>query len=114
MRHIHRLAVSLGVAVVSEALWNYLIFRTPVLGRSYFAVVDALLRPWMSPEWKTAVGHVIFASLPPLILMFVVYYACGKYVQEAEALPEETLCRGCGYILRGLSEPRCPECGERI
>lgn len=26
----------------------------------------------------------------------------------------ETRCRRCGYILRGLSEPRCPECGERI
>lgn len=26
----------------------------------------------------------------------------------------ETRCRNCGYILRGISEPRCPECGERI
>jgi hypothetical protein len=26
----------------------------------------------------------------------------------------ETRCRRCGHILRGLSEPRCPECGERI
>lgn len=26
----------------------------------------------------------------------------------------ETRCRKCGYILRGLSEPRCPECGESI
>lgn len=26
----------------------------------------------------------------------------------------ETRCRQCGHVLRGLSEPRCPECGERI
>src|SRR5262245_60778035 len=26
----------------------------------------------------------------------------------------ETRCRKCNYILRGISEPRCPECGERI
>jgi hypothetical protein len=26
----------------------------------------------------------------------------------------ETRCRNCGYILRGITEPRCPECGERI
>jgi hypothetical protein len=26
----------------------------------------------------------------------------------------ETRCRKCRHILRGLSEPRCPECGERI
>jgi hypothetical protein len=26
----------------------------------------------------------------------------------------ETRCRKCGYILRGIPEPRCSECGERI
>ena len=26
----------------------------------------------------------------------------------------ETRCRKCKYILKGLSEPRCPECGEPI
>jgi hypothetical protein len=26
----------------------------------------------------------------------------------------ETRCRKCGYILRGITEPRCSECGERI
>ncbi len=27
---------------------------------------------------------------------------------------DETRCRRCRYILRGITEPRCPECGERI
>jgi membrane protein implicated in regulation of membrane protease activity len=27
---------------------------------------------------------------------------------------DETRCRRCRYILRGISESRCPECGERI
>jgi hypothetical protein len=27
---------------------------------------------------------------------------------------EPLRCLKCGYILKGLSEPRCPECGERI
>ncbi len=26
----------------------------------------------------------------------------------------ETRCRKCGYILKGITEPRCPECGTRI
>ena len=30
------------------------------------------------------------------------------------ALDNETRCRKCGYILRGITEPRCSECGERI
>ena len=27
---------------------------------------------------------------------------------------KETRCRKCGYILRGITEPKCSECGERI
>ncbi len=27
---------------------------------------------------------------------------------------EHIRCLKCGYILKGLTEPRCPECGERI
>jgi hypothetical protein len=26
----------------------------------------------------------------------------------------ETRCRKCQYILKGISEPICPECGEKI
>lgn len=26
----------------------------------------------------------------------------------------QTRCRKCGHILRGLTEPRCPECGTPI
>ena len=26
----------------------------------------------------------------------------------------ETRCRRCRHILRGITEPRCPECGESI
>ena len=27
---------------------------------------------------------------------------------------DECRCRKCKYILRGMTEPRCPECGEQI
>lgn len=26
----------------------------------------------------------------------------------------DTRCGGCGYVLKGLSAPRCPECGRAI
>lgn len=29
-------------------------------------------------------------------------------------LPESAKCPKCGYVLRGLAEPRCPECGRRF
>jgi hypothetical protein len=32
----------------------------------------------------------------------------------AQVTDGETHCRKCGYILRGIPEPRCSECGERI
>ena len=41
---------------------------------------------------------------------------CALSLVAAPATPSEpeARCRKCRYILRGLSEPRCPECGERI
>jgi hypothetical protein len=47
--------------------------------------------------------------------VFTMIMACwllGGRFQDVD--PEETRCRKCQYILRGISEPRCPECGERI
>jgi len=41
-------------------------------------------------------------------------YILLTYREDRKALTGETRCRKCGYILRGISEPRCPECGERI
>ncbi len=35
-------------------------------------------------------------------------------VKNAEIDSQHIHCLKCGYILKGLTEPRCPECGERI
>ena len=45
------------------------------------------------------------ASLGGLVM------ACIKHVEEDT---EHLRCLKCGYILKGLSEPRCPECGKQI
>ncbi len=37
--------------------------------------------------------------------------ACLRDVQRDL---EHIRCLKCNYILKGLTEPRCPECGERI
>ena len=37
------------------------------------------------------------------------------WLMTPNATPDgHTCCGKCGYILKGLTEPRCPECGERI
>ena len=36
------------------------------------------------------------------------------YRSSVPSPDRETRCRKCGYILKGITEPRCSECGERI
>ncbi len=50
-------------------------------------------------------GATVVASAGGVIM------AC---VKNAEVDSQHIHCLKCGYILKGLTEPRCPECGERI
>lgn len=58
-------------------------------------------------------GDQIFALIP-VVTLPVVVYALLSGAFGSKAVDSETRCRKCSYILRGISEPRCPECGERI
>lgn len=40
--------------------------------------------------------------------------ATALIARGGKRLDDETRCRNCGYILRGITEPRCPECGVSI
>ena len=40
---------------------------------------------------------------------FVISCIKGRQVES-----EHLRCLKCGYILKGLSQPRCPECGQAI
>ena len=54
-----------------------------------------------------AVALAILAA-PGIVLAALVYaWRHGERDQH-------TRCGKCGYLLKGLTEPRCPECGERI
>ena len=66
--------------------------------------------PWMSG----LPSHVTY-----LVVLATAFSACAVVgwvlVTQAAARGDgETRCRKCGHILRGLSEPRCPECGTPI
>ncbi len=64
-----------------------------------------------------AVGMYINSSSYELCAITLSAAACFGWLlifltdRQRDAM---TRCRQCGHILRGLSEPRCPECGERI
>ncbi|GMU24131.1 MAG: hypothetical protein AMXMBFR13_42080 [Phycisphaerae bacterium] len=64
-------------------------------------------------NWGAALGVAVGYFLPVLLLAFGVYGLTTRLCFR-RTLDQETRCRQCGYILRGISEPRCPECGERI
>lgn len=57
-----------------------------------------------SPGAKQLLAHSVWTTL----------LAVGCLLQTRRKIPKETHCRSCDYILKGLSEPKCPECGERI
>ena len=55
----------------------------------------------------TSTGIVIgILTLPGIVLAAV--------LARGRSGDRETRCRQCGYILRGITEPRCPECGQAI
>ena len=108
-----RVAVKAGIAavvtaVVSTMAWGLGVFDLLIeLGESVFGVHFGdknTLRGWLS-------FGLMF--LPFYLLSAVVYAVCGVMIKPRRDTTE-TRCRKCGYILKGLSRPECPECGEGI
>ena len=67
-----------------------------------------LIRAWQL--WNMPVFHTAFPIL-------ITACAClGWFLLTWSDIRRdgECRCRKCGHILRGLSEPRCPECGAPI
>ena len=50
------------------------------------------------------------ALLPSCLVGILVYHALDPKRPDDDF----TRCGKCGYILKGLTEPRCPECGQRL
>ena len=50
----------------------------------------------------------VFLAGPTITTVFL----CALTPRESR--DGHTRCGKCGYILKGLTEPRCSECGERI
>ena len=56
----------------------------------------------------TTVGAAMVVAPRILIALLAMRWLPGPHRDP------ETHYRACGYVLRGLREPRCPECNERI
>ena len=65
----------------------------------------------------TVVGAVSVPRFfwPPLLLAGPTATAVLLHMlTPREKKDDHTRCGKCGYILKGLTEPRCSECGEKI
>ena len=94
-----------------------------LLGGTYPGGLNNLVRvlalPMWWPGWRESplnphqpLAVLLFWFVPTVIVTVLTYATAGYYFKGAPR--QETRCRKCDYILRGLTEPRCPECGEGI
>jgi hypothetical protein len=91
-----RAAISVVISFVLLAIINLLMART--------LTIRSLSR------WDVLIAmRFVGLSLP-----IALYAALTRLSPRPTAPDRETRCRQCSYILRGITEPRCPECGERI
>ncbi len=64
-----------------------------------------------APEWIVIfMMGLALLGLPALVAIVVV----SLVLRNARRSPRETRCRRCGQVLFGLTEPKCPQCGEPI
>jgi hypothetical protein len=57
---------------------------------------------------------LVFAAFVLWLPEFAALHIFRCYFLRNHQKDRFTRCGVCGYILRGLTEPRCPECGERF
>ena len=56
-----------------------------------------------------------FGGILAVAVVLASHFLAALFMKESMPFEaSETRCRKCQYILRGITEPRCPECGERI
>ena len=87
------LAITLVLTAIALAFW--------LRSAYYFFTLGAT----RMSDWST-LGCVVFSlsACVGWVLCVVIGLRADQY----------TRCRKCRYVLRGITEPRCPECGEPI
>lgn len=110
-RRVHwfwRAAIAAGAACLASGLvWD----GTEIAWRAAIEWMPPSLRRVGEPD---AVLVPLLICLPAILVAFIVYGLLTRVLGSGAGADGETRCRKCGYILRGISAPRCPECGERI
>lgn len=102
------------IAAIASCVFIQWTTRHDVAERAYDTFVDTIERTLAFHPWTASIGFAIGRALPLTLFTLGVYGLLTALFGPAHKRETETRCRKCRYILRGLREPRCPECGERI
>lgn len=97
------------------ALWN----RRVTIFLAILAAVFWMQGWWNAarpygPQFSIGMSHIDYPRSMAIALSFAACLGWTFLVLNDVFGIHEARCRKCRYILRGLSEPRCPECGEAI
>ncbi len=114
------LSMGIGIAATGLPRWAYNNARSfwalTGLYDAEWVTVPATpsrrIRPNLSPTQRYITEGTIYTVMiaPAFVLAIFIYDRLTfRYSRE-----RELRCLQCGHILRGLTAPRCPECGERI
>jgi hypothetical protein len=82
-----------------------------------FFIASHAVRPgwaYHGLEWVYRLSKAIVYGVPQAVVTLIAYGLLTGFLGPRDRGPGKTTCRKCRHVLRRLSEPRCPECGERI
>jgi len=108
MHWIWRAAMAAGVAFILAIL-----FAGVMDGSSRFVIRHLQTLAPSIEIWFITKGYPLCWILPTIVGA-VLSFILITHITRLPSDNRETRCRKCGYILKGIKEPRCSECGERI
>jgi len=103
-------------ALVAVIVGTVSVFFSEALIDVLFHIIEIVFT-WVSAititlAWIRTIAQAL-VGLTISVLALGTYIALTHFYGNIY-IDNEIHCRKCGYILRGISEPRCSECGERI
>ena len=109
-----RMVIAIAVGCVAFAVMTKIVVLAWFGESSLWRIasfIDSILG-WDYRDYGPVI-NVLFIGLPTALAAVLTYCLVTKRYGP-KPIDSETRCRKCGYILRGITEPRCSECGERI